>query len=46
MHPESLLLSVDPSIEAQDIIEQIQHYTDLIQNEIKHLVNSLFKSSV
>jgi len=39
MHPETLLLTVDPSFEAEEIIEQIQHYTDLIKSEIKFLVS-------
>ena len=38
MKPETLLLNVDPSIEANKIIEQIQEYHSLINNEMIHLV--------
>jgi hypothetical protein len=38
LNPESLLLQVDPSIEATQIIEQIQEYYDLILKEKNNLV--------
>jgi hypothetical protein len=40
--PESLLLVSDPSVkEATEIIEQIQTYYSLIQNEINAIVNNI-----
>jgi hypothetical protein len=38
LNPESLLLQVDPSIEATQIIEQIQEYYNLILKEKNNLV--------
>jgi len=40
MHPENLLLTVDPSFDAESIIEQIQNYTKLIKSEIEVLVSN------
>lgn len=36
--PETLLMNVDPSIEAQEIIDQIKTYHNLIQKEISTIV--------
>jgi len=38
MQPSTLLLTVDPSEDVREVIEQIQLYNDLINNEIKKLV--------
>ena len=37
MQPSTLLLTVDPSEDVREVIEQIQHYNDLINAEIKTL---------
>lgn len=39
MKPETLLLNVEPSIEATEIIEQIQAYHSMIHKEMVLLVN-------
>ena len=39
IQPESLLKNVDPSIEATELIEQIQRYNLLIHQEISTVVN-------
>ena len=38
MKPDSLLLNVDPEIEAIEEIEKIQNYCNLIQKEIFQIV--------
>lgn len=40
IQPESLLKNVDPSIEATELIEQIQKYNLLIHQEINVVVNN------
>jgi len=41
MQPSTLLLTVDPSEDVREVIEQIQLYNELISNEIKSLVKIL-----
>lgn len=38
MKPDTLMLNVDPSIEAREIIEQIQSYYSMIHQEMVELV--------
>lgn len=44
IQPESLLKNVDPSIEATELIEQIQKYNLLIHQEINTVVSLINKS--
>ncbi len=43
IQPESLLKNVDPSIEATELIEQIQKYNLLIHQEINTVVSLMDK---
>ena len=43
IQPESLLKNVDPSIEATELIEQIQKYNLLIHQEINTVVSLMNK---
>lgn len=42
IQPDSILKNVDPSIEATELIEQIQHYSQLIHQEINVVVRVIY----